>query len=267
VDLQLSGHTALVTGSTSGIGAAIARSLAAEGAAVIVHGRDHQRAADVCAAIASAPGRAAAVVGDLGTDIGAARVAEGASLAFGLVDILVNNAGGYENTAWSTAEPDDWLAVYNTNVVSAVRLVRLLTPAMRGAGWGRVIQISSGEGTRPFANMPDYSATKAAMNNVTVSLAQDLAGSGVTANTVSPGIVVTAGVEQFYRQVAAREGWGDDWAQIEAGVLRTVLPNSVGRLGRPEEVASLVTFLASPLSGYIDGANLRVDGGATSTVN
>jgi 3-oxoacyl-[acyl-carrier protein] reductase len=115
--------------------------------------------------------------------------------------------------------------------------------------------------------MPDYAATKAAMNNLTVSLDRELGGTGITVNTVSPGIIVTEGVETFYRQMATERGWGTQWPDIEAGVLAEVLGNDIGRLGQPEEVASLVAFVASPLAGYICGANLRVDGGATPTVN
>ncbi len=132
---------------------------------------------------------------------------------------------------------------------------------------GRVIQISSGEATNPFPVMPDYSATKAALVNLTVSLSKDLTRSGVTANTVSPGIIVTAGVEAFYRDVGTKRGWGTTWEQIEQGVLREFLDNPCGRLGRVEEVASLVAFLASPRAGYINGANLRIDGGSTSVIN
>lgn len=140
-------------------------------------------------------------------------------------------------------------------------------PAMREAGWGRLIQLASGEATRPFSNMPDYAATKAALVNLTVSLAHTLAGTGVTANTVSPGIIVTDAVQSFYRQVAARQGWGTDWSEIETAVLTHVLPNDVGRLGTPEDVASVTAFLASPLSGFIDGANIRVDGASVPTIN
>jgi 3-oxoacyl-[acyl-carrier protein] reductase len=267
MNLDLGGHVALVTGSSSGIGAVIAQVLAAEGASVVVHGRNEKLTHAVADAIVAEGGRAAAIAADLSTDGGAESLATAAADEFGCVDILVNNVGAYANTSWTTATGEDWLAVYNTNVVSAVRLIRLLVPPMKAAGWGRVVQISSGEGARPFPNMPDYAATKAAMNNLTVSLAQELTATGITVNTVSPGIIVTAGVETFYRQMATERGWGNDWSAIEAGVLAEVLGNDIGRLGRPEEVANLVAFVVSPLAGYICGANLRVDGGASPTVN
>jgi 3-oxoacyl-[acyl-carrier protein] reductase len=137
---------------------------------------------------------------------------------------------------------------------------------MRASGWGRVIQIGTGEAVNPFPFMPDYAASKAALVNLTVSLAKHLDRTGITVNTVSPGIVVTPGVEAFYRAEAARRGWGEDWTGIEARILSEILANPTGRLGRPEEVASLVAFVASPLAGYINGANLRIDGGSTAVI-
>ena len=132
---------------------------------------------------------------------------------------------------------------------------------------GRVIQLASGEATQPFAFMPDYAATKDALVNLTVSLAKVLAETGVTANTVSPGIVVTKGVERFYRQTAEERGWGLRWEEVERRVLAEILYNPTGRLGRAEDVANLVAYLASPLSGYVNGANYRVDGGSATSIN
>lgn len=115
--------------------------------------------------------------------------------------------------------------------------------------------------------MPDYAATKDALVNLTVSLAKELAETGVTANTVSPGIVVTKGVERFYRQTAEERGWGSRWEEVERRVLAEILYNPTGRLGRAEDVANLVAYLASPLSGYVNGANYRVDGGSATSIN
>jgi NAD(P)-dependent dehydrogenase (short-subunit alcohol dehydrogenase family) len=265
VDLQLKGHRAVVTGSSAGIGEAIARRLAAEGAAVIVHGRRADAVTAVVEAIGSAGGEASGVQANL-ADPGECSRFVSRVLADGGADILVNNAGAFVNRGWDDAGPQDWLDLYAVNVAAAVRCIQGFLPAMQAAGWGRIVQIGTGEAINPFPTMPDYAATKAALLNMTVSLAKHLDRSGITVNTVSPGIVVTPGVEEFYRLEAARRGWGQDWPAIEAGVLADILDNPTGRLGRPHEVADLVAFVASPLAGYVNGANLRIDGGSTAVV-
>jgi 3-oxoacyl-[acyl-carrier protein] reductase len=267
MNLRLDGKRALVTGSGGGIGAAIARSLAREGVAVVVHGLGEEKAAGVVQEIIRDGGKAVAVAGDLGTDDGAAKVAAAAQMPFGGVDILVNNAGTYVNRGWEDSTPEQWSQLYSVNVLSMVRMIRHTVPEMKKAGWGRIVQMASGEATQPFAFMPDYAASKAAVVNLTVSLSKELAATGITVNTVSPGIIATKAVEEFYRRSAANRGWGQDWHAIEVGVLKEILPNTVGRLGTVEDVANVVTFLASPLSGYINGANYRVDGGSTVTIN
>jgi 3-oxoacyl-[acyl-carrier protein] reductase len=267
MDLGLADKRALVTGSSAGIGEAIAHTLAQEGAIVAVHGRDPTRAENVCGAIEADGGRAVPIIADLAVAGGPERLAADAVRDLGGIDILINNAGAYANRTWSEATPAHWEALYRANVVSAVALIRQLAPAMRERTWGRVIQISSGEATNPFPTMPDYSATKAALVNLTVSLSKHLTQSGVTANTISPGIILTPGVEAFYRRVANKRGWGESWEEIEKGVLREFLDNPCGRLGRVEEVAALVAYIASPRADYINGANLRIDGGSTATIN
>ena len=265
MDLQLKGRRAVVTGSSAGIGEAIARRLAAEGAAVIVHGRRSDAIDAVVEGIRSAGGQASGMLADLADPGECARFVSG-MLADGGADILVNNAGAFVNRGWDDATPEDWIELYAINVAAAVRCINGFLPAMRAAGWGRIVQIGTGEAINPFPTMPDYAATKAAVLNLTVSLAKHLDRTGITVNTVSPGIVVTPGVEEFYQLEAARRGWGQDWPSIEAGVLADILDNPTGRLGRPEEVADLVAFVASPLAGYVNGANLRIDGGSTAVV-
>ena len=270
MDLQLQGKRALVTGSSSGIGEGIAKILAAEGALVVVHGRREKEAQAVAQHLTATGGRATLALGDLSSDEGADAVVKAATAAYGGIDILVNNAGAFpdEDQGWAESTPESWLGLYNSNVVSMIRLIKALTPAMRERRWGRVIQVASVRATLPERTQPDYAATKAAAVNLTVSLAKDMAGSGVTANTVSPGGTLTAGVERMFRRVAERQGWPtDDWDEIERRVVATYLPNPVGRLGRAEEVAALVAFVASPLGAYINGANLRIDGGYAPTVN
>jgi 3-oxoacyl-[acyl-carrier protein] reductase len=120
------------------------------------------------------------------------------------VYILVNNAADYNNRGWAESTPDGWAELYNLNVLSCVRMIRFIMPQMKKNEWGRIIQISSGEATQPFAFMPDYAATKAALNNLTVSLSKELANTGITSNTISPGIIATVSLEKFYRQTAAK---------------------------------------------------------------
>ncbi len=151
MDLQLDRKRALVTGSTSGIGAGIAEALAREGAVVVIHGRDAARAEQVVQEIVSQGGRACIAIGDLATDEGGQRVAEQAVAAVGAIDVLINNAGKYENRGWTDATADDWADLYNANVLSAVRMIRLLAPQMKARRWGRIIQLASGEATQPFA--------------------------------------------------------------------------------------------------------------------
>jgi 3-oxoacyl-[acyl-carrier protein] reductase len=161
----------------------------------------------------------------------------------------------------------DWADIYNQNVVSSVRLIRQFGPVMRETGWGRIVNISSGGAWQPFASMADYTATKAAILNLTVSLAKEFAGQGVTVNTVSPGIIVTESTEAYFRSVAEDRSWSQEWSAIEQRVIADFLPNSTGRLGRPSDVANVVALIASPLSDYVNGANYRVDGGSTTAIN
>ena len=268
MDLRLDGKRALVTGSSAGIGAAVAKRLAHEGASVVVHGRDEARARAVAGTIASAGGRARVVIGDLGNDSGAEKVRDGALAAFGGIDILINNAGGYSAAEWFDTTPESWRRFYEEDVVSCVRMIQALAPGMRKAGWGRIINIASGIATAPGAVMADYAAAKAAMVNATVSLSKSLAGSGVGACTVSPGLILTEGVEKILRGAAKERNWSDEWNAIQARWFSEVLgSSSVKRLGTIDEVAHFVTFVASPVADYIVGANLRIDGGLTPSVN
>lgn len=262
MNLGLSDKRALVTGSSRGLGRAIAEMLAAEGVSVIVHGRNVVCAEAVAGRIRAAGGDAVAVVGDLSTDAGAEHVAA----ASGDVDILVNNAGYYDGLGWREADADKWAHIYQTNVVSGVRMIEGLVPGMCQRGWGRVIEIGGGLAIQPGAGQPHYNATLAARHNLTVSLARELAGTGVTANTVAPGAILTESVQNMATQAAAQLGWGPTWEDIEVAATNAWAPNDIQRFGRPAEVAAAVTFLASAHAGYVSGAVLRVDGGAIRNV-
>jgi 3-oxoacyl-[acyl-carrier protein] reductase len=268
MDLELAKRSALVTGSSAGLGAVIARTLAREGARVIVHGRDATRVHAVVSDIRGAGAEAAGVAGDLATDDGASRVFAQAAAAFGRIDILVNNAGSYAAAPWFETSPQSWLGFYQADVLSAVRLIQAAVPAMRERGWGRIINIATGMATAPQPLMPDYAAAKAALINATVSLAKAVAGTGISVNAISPGLIATDGVERVLRETAHTERWGDDWDVIQQRWMREVLRSDlVPRLGKVTEVADIVAFIASPRAGYIHGANLRVDGGLVPSIN
>jgi 3-oxoacyl-[acyl-carrier protein] reductase len=268
MNLKLVGKRALVTGASAGIGAAIAEVLAREGARVVVHGRDAARTKAVVQRVVSTGGQAMPITGDLSTDDGAAAIYSKAKEAFGGIDILINNAGAYEARPWFDTTPATWRLFFETDVLSAVRLILATVPDMKKAGWGRIINVATGMATTPQAVMADYAAAKAAMVNSTVSLAKALAGTSVTANTVSPGVIQTEGVERVLREAAERLGWGNDWEVIQRRWFEDMLSDkTVKRLGSVEEVANLVAFVASPLADYINGANLRIDGGKSPSVN
>lgn len=261
MDLELHGKRSLVTASSAGIGADIARRLAAEGCAVLVHGRDASRAAAVVGELRAFGVESDSVLGDLTEDAGAAVVAERAR-DWG-VSIVVHNAGPFSEHDWETSEPQMWLDAMNGNVVSIVRLTRALLPTMRAAGWGRIVTISTRGATIPLTNMVEYSAAKAAVLNLTVSLAQHLAGSGITVTCVTPGVIATDGLRRMFAERAVESGWPQDWAELEPRIVGDYAPNPSGRLGTGADIAATVAFLVSPLADYINGTEIRVDGGIT----
>jgi NAD(P)-dependent dehydrogenase (short-subunit alcohol dehydrogenase family) len=268
MDLQLTGKRALVTGSSSGIGAGIARLLAAEGAQVVITGRNEERTAAVAADLAVSGATVVSVTGDLATDEGASRVVDVALEAFGGIDILVNNAGGAfegENVSWFKVPLDEWAATFQKNVVAAGRLVHRLTPAMREQGWGRIIQISSGAGMIPTSAQPDYGPSKAALVNMSMGLSKALSGTGITVNTVSPGMIMTEGLMDFLAAFAEKRGWGDDTDRAAQYVLEGC-GQTVNRIGEVEDVAYAVAMLASPLGGFMNGINIHLDGGGTASI-
>ncbi|MGW7488381.1 SDR family NAD(P)-dependent oxidoreductase [Streptomyces sp. NPDC054786] len=266
MDLRLAGHGALVTGSSSGIGATIAQMLADEGCEVLVHGRNAGAAAVVAEQVAARGVRAEVVLGDL-TEPGIAEQVALTARDFG-ARILVNNAGPFAEHDWETSRPADWRAAFEGNVLPTVRVSQTLLPSLRAHGWGRVITIGSRAVRTPLPNMVAYSAAKAAVVNMTTSLARHLAGTGVTANCVSPGVIVTPSMSRMFEErAAAGDGTGTDpdGGPDEAEIVAGYAPNPSGRLGRPEDIAAAVAYLASPLADYVNGIELRVDGGITGT--
>jgi NAD(P)-dependent dehydrogenase (short-subunit alcohol dehydrogenase family) len=265
MDLQLKGKRALVSGSSSGIGAAIALELACEGVAVVVHGRHRERATAVARDVEARGVPAAVALGELTDDAQADAVCDAALAAFGGIDILVNCAGGVvrsDNPEWEDVSSAEWLASFNLNVVSIIRLAKKLAPGMAARGWGRIVNISSIGGRMFSGRLHDYGAAKAAVDHLTANLSKTLAPGGVTVNAVIPGTVLTPQAERWIATLRRQNGWPDDLAQNERVYTTEFNPQPVPRLGRPSEIAAAVTFLASPRSDYTTGAILRVDGGA-----
>ena len=265
MDYKLAGKRALVTGSSAGLGEAIAGMLANEGVHVIVHGRNETRTQAVVRRIMEAGGTAEATLGDLATDEGADQVAQ-LALAGGPVDILINNAGFYAHTSWSNTSCEDWMNVYNVNVISYVRMIQRIVPTMKTQGWGRVINIGGGLGIQPINDLPHYNASLAARHNMSVSLARQLSGTGITSNVVAPGAILNPGVEQWLRHAAPQKGWGTELEEMERKAVNELVPNDAGRFGRQEEVAAAVLYLASPYADYVSGALLRVDAGTVRSI-
>jgi NAD(P)-dependent dehydrogenase (short-subunit alcohol dehydrogenase family) len=261
MDLQLTGKIALVSGSTAGIGHAIATSLAREGARVIVNGRTPKAVEAAVAAMKSAAG--GDVMGFAG-DLSSASVAEKLVQQHPQVDILVNNLGIFEVKPFEEISDDDWTRFFDVNVLSGARLARLYLPFMRKRNWGRIIFISSESGLQIPAEMIHYGMTKAAQIAVARGLAEATAGTGITVNSVLPGPTRSRGVGEFVADWAAKSGKSAQ--TVEDEFFKTARPTSlIKRFATPEEVAAMVTFVASPLSAATNGAALRVDGGVVKS--
>jgi NAD(P)-dependent dehydrogenase (short-subunit alcohol dehydrogenase family) len=258
------GKRALVTGSSRGIGADIAKELAEEGVRVVVHGRDAEAARSTSDEITRAGGEAKVVLGDLSDPADCDRVAKEALAAFGGVDILVNNAGVSPPSNWDETRPEIWLLTYETNVMPAVRLSMKFAPMMKEAGWGRLIHIGSSAGAMGLPRAPEYSASKAAFANMSASLAKHYGKFGITSNVLGVGTIDNLGLRlKLAGQSDAADPFYDMLIRAAAGHYNM---NPVGRTGRPEEVAFVVAMLASPRSSFINGALIRVDGGKVPNV-
>jgi len=256
MDLQLADKLALVSGSTKGIGLAIATGLAREGAHVIINGRSEKSVAEALAKIQQAVPQAKldSFVADLSDEASVINLVK----KFPAVDILVNNLGIFEPKPFEQIPDEDWRRFFEVNVLSGVRLSRAYLPKMKKKNWGRVVFISSESGIQIPSEMIHYGMTKTAQLAVSRGLAETCAGTGVTVNAVLPGPTHSDGVDEFVNQLSG----GKPFAEFEKEFFASVRPSSlIKRFATTEEVANLVVYVCSTLSSATNGAALRVDGG------
>jgi 3-oxoacyl-[acyl-carrier protein] reductase len=269
VDLQLDGKRAFVSGSSSGIGKEIAIELAREGCDVVVHGRDKVRAEAAAHEVEALGVKVVVALGDLATEAGCEMVAEEVMAGLGAgLQIVVNNAGMAvlkENPPWSEVPFRAWQESFEVNFMAAARMSKLLLPGIKASAWGRYINISTGAATVTPV-LVDYGAAKAALNKLTADMAKDVGRFNATANSIAPGVTRTPALEDWLAIVAAQRGWGGKFEDWERRYITELSPQAVNRFARPEDIARVVTFVASPLSGYISGVVLKVDGGSSKTV-
>jgi NAD(P)-dependent dehydrogenase (short-subunit alcohol dehydrogenase family) len=256
MNLQLTDKTALISGSTKGIGFAIASQLAREGARAIVNGRSEKSVVTALEQIrrTSPEAKVEGFAGDLST----VEAVEALLRRFPAVDILVNNLGIFEPKPFEQIPDEDWRRFFEVNVLSGVRLSRAYISGMKQRNWGRIVFISSESAIQTPLEMIHYGTTKTAQLAVSRGLAELCAGTGVTVNAILPGPTRSDGVEEFVTQLSG----GQPFAAFEKEFFKSVRPSSlIKRFAAPEEVANLVAFVCSPLASATSGAALRVDGG------
>ena len=261
MDLKLTSKLSLVTGSTAGIGFAIAEALASEGARVIINGRSQQSVDDAIAKLApKVTGELMGFAGDLSTNEAAEKLVH----EYPDVEILVNSLGIFEPVLFEDITDDDWRRFFEINVLSGVRLSRLYLPSMKKNNWGRIVFISSESGVQIPAEMVHYGVTKTAQLSVSRGLAESVAGTGITVNSVLPGPTKSRGVVEFVEDLARKDG--KSFEEVEKEFFVNVRPTSlIKRFASPEEVASMVAYIVSPLASATTGAALRVDGGVVKS--
>lgn len=263
MDLQLTGKIVLVTGSTAGIGLATATRFAEEGAIVVVNGRTQPRVDTAVQQIRTATSNHA--VSGIAANLGNAAGVEALLHALPTVDVLINNLGIFEPKPFEAITDADWLHLFEVNVMSGVRLARAYLPHMRERNWGRIVFVSSESAVNIPAEMIHYGMTKTAEVAIARGLAESVAGTAITVNSVLAGPTASEGVTRFVAQLAGERGI--DAKAMEHEFFATARPSSLlKRFITPEEVANLIVYTASPLAAATNGAALRVDGGVVRAV-
>jgi 3-oxoacyl-[acyl-carrier protein] reductase len=269
VELGLEDKVVIVTGSSKGIGKAIAVELAREGCRVVLTARGEKDLEEAVEDVrrTGSVGGVLAVAADVTKADEVERLIDAAVACFGTVDVLVNNAGGTgRHSPFHELSDEEWFEILDLNLISAVRLTRAVLPHMRGQRWGRIINIASESGIQPSALKPHYNASKAALINLTKSLSKAYGKYGILVNAVSPATTITPATEDLMAEEARRKSIPRD--EREAAFVRENKPDIVaGRLGRPQETAWVVTFLASERASFVTGANYRVDGGSVTSIS
>ncbi len=267
MDLGLNEKVSVVTGASRGIGKAIALALAREGSHVAIGARSDEDLEQVAEQCEEQGVRALPVRCDLSTREGVSTFISQTLEAYETVHVLVNNVGGIgEFAPFEELKDEDWMDLYELNVMSMVRAIRGVLPVMKEQQWGRIINISSESGSQPDPEMPHYNATKAAIKNLTKSLSKQYGDEGIRINTVSPAFVKATPVNEMLEKTAREENISLD--EAEAKMLEEFRPHiEVGRAGECKEVAETVLFLASEQASFIHGADYRVDGGSVASVN
>jgi NAD(P)-dependent dehydrogenase (short-subunit alcohol dehydrogenase family) len=263
MDLKLTGKIALVTGSTAGIGFAIAKSLAVEGAYVYVNGRTQKRVDAATAEIRSYAHKIG--VGGIVADFSGPAGAEAVTAKLPVVDVLVNNVGIFEPKPFTEIPDEDWYRLFEVNVMSGVRLARYYLPGMVRRNWGRILFISSESAVQIPAEMVHYGMTKTAQIAVARGIAESVAGTGVTVNSILAGPTESEGVAGFVEAMAEHQKKSK--VEIEKEFFEHVRPSSLlKRFATVDEVAAMATYVASELSSATNGAALRVDGGVVRAI-
>ncbi len=263
MDMQLQGQHALVTGSTAGIGFAIAKALAAEGATVTLNGRSEASVGQALQRLQTLLPEAS--LRGVAADAATARGCEQLTAGGPPVDILVNNMGIFDPKPFEDIPDSEWIRFFETNVMSGVRLARAVLPGMKQRNRGRIVFISSESGICPPAEMVHYGMTKSAQLSISRGLAETCAGTAVTVNSVLPGPTLTEGAKDFFDKLAAQQGLSFD--EAAKAFFANARPTSLlRRFIEPDEVAAMVAYVCSPLSAATNGAALRVDGGVVRSL-
>jgi NAD(P)-dependent dehydrogenase (short-subunit alcohol dehydrogenase family) len=263
MDMQLRGKRALVTGSTAGIGLAAVAGLFREGASVVLNGRTPQRVDEAVAKVRGLgdDGEVSGIAADLSTAEGVAELVR----RLPEVDILVNNIGIFEPKPFEEIPDADWMRFFEANVMSGVRLTRHYLPGLKARNWGRVVFVSSESGVQIPVEMIHYGMTKTAQLAISRGVAESVAGTGVTVNSVLPGPTDSEGVATFVADLARQRGV--DRSVVEAEFFQAARPSSLlKRFATVEEVANMIVYVCSPLASATNGAALRVDGGVVRSI-